>query len=446
MNRAFFVVVAVVCFASVAPAQPTAARLSLDEAVALAIQHNRQLESAGMQVARAENDVETAHSRLFPSFSIDAQAAQLLAPVDVNFKAGTFGTLPGGGPIPATDSVITTEPQLTMFVNAQVWQPLSQIGRIKLNVRMSEASRDIQREQVRAARLELVTSVKKLYFAILQTESSLAAAEHSISLLKEVSRTVDERLLRQVVLRTEALDVGARIAQAEHSRLTLRHALATQKEQMNQLIGRDVRTAFETLGPPAPSIAESHPEAALAQALDARPDIVSARLRLQQAELAHKSAKAESIPDVSVGVSYLSPFNIDGAPRQIATAGVQLQWEPFDWGRRGRTVASRDLEIRQARNSVRDAEDKAILEINTAFRRVEEARSRLQVARLSQDSARETMRVRSTQYQAQSVLLADVLRADASQADADNEYEQALLALWQAGADYEHALGQEVTQ
>ena len=285
-----------------------------------------------------------------------------------------------------------------------------------------------------------------MYYGILQTESALEATDHTISLLAEVNRTVEERLLRQVVLRSDALASTARLAEVEHTRLTLRHTMASQKEQLNQLLGRDVRTAFETTGPPPPSVMEAHVDAAVARALDTRPDVAQARLRLHQAELAKRVAKSDSIPDVSLAVSYLSPLNIEGAPRNIATLALQFQWEPFDWGRRGRTVATRDLEIAQARNAVRDAEDKAVLEINASYRRVEEARSQMRVASATQEARRETARIRANQFKVQAVLLSDVLHAEADQASADSDHQQALLALWQARADYEHALGQDVTQ
>jgi len=397
-------------------------------------------------VAKAQQDLDTARSRRLPKFSLEAQAAQLLRPIDVLFNQGAFGTFPSIGPVPATDTSITTGAKPTIVLNAQAAQPLSQLFRLNVNVRANEATRDVQREELRSGRLEVVKNVKRLYYGILQTESALVATDHTISLLGEINRTVDERLLRRVVLRSDALASSARLAEAEHTRLTLRHTLASRKEQLNQLLGRDVRTAFETAGPPAPSIVEADADAALAHALDTRPDITQARLRLRQAELARRAARADSIPDVSLALSYLSPMNIEGAPRNITSLALQLQWEPFDWGRRGRTVATRDLEITQARNALRDAEDRAVLGINASYRRVEEARSQMRVASATQEAARETARVRANQFRVQAVLLSDVLSAEADQANADNQYQQALLALWQARADYEHALGQEVTQ
>ena len=438
-----FLVLTLMLSASVASAQ-SQATLSLDEAVALAMQNNRTLQNAELQATKAQEDIDTARSRRYPQFKFEAQAAQLLRPVEVNFDQGAFGTYPGIGPIPGTDTTITTGKGPTYIVDARAAQPLSQLFQLNLNVHATEVARDVQREKVRAGRLDVIKNVKQLYYSILRTESALGSVDQSIKLLKEVNRTVDERLVRQVVLRSDAMDARTRLAEAEHSSVSLRNSLASQKQQLNQLIGRDVRTSFEVTGAPHPAAFDIDLEAARTQALESRPEIKQARLQLQQAELGLRIAKADSIPDVSLAFTYLTPLNIEGAPRNIASVGVQFQWEPFDWGRRGSTVAAKDVEIRQARNAVRDAEDKAVLEIDAAFRAVEEARSRLRVAAVAQEAARETARVRTNQFQAQAALLTDVLNADASMADANDDYQQALLALWQARADYEHVLGQEV--
>ena len=57
---------------------------------------------------------------------------------------------------------------------------------------------------------------------------------------------------------------------------------------------------------------------------------------------------------------------------------------------------------------------------------------------------REKLRVKTNQYQLQSVLLPDVLQVRAELADTDDRYQQALLEFWTAKADYELAVGEEV--
>ena len=432
--------------AAAAGAQQSADSLSIDQAVALALVNNRSLANSQLQETKAEADVATARSNRMPKFSLDAEASQLLRPVSVNFAEGTFGTYPGVGPIPSTDTKITTPQQPSFFLSASAAQPLTQLFRLNLNVQLSGKGRELEREAIRATRVSLVNDVKRLYYAILQSESALDASAYTVTRLRELQRVVDDRLVQQAALQGDVLDVRARLAQAEHTRLTLRNTMAAQKEQLNLLMGRDVRTPFQTMGVPPQTMLEADVEAAQARAIEDRPDVRQARLKVEQAGLAKKIAKAQSIPDLSAIVSYLSPMNIEGAPRNIATAGVRLEWEPFDWGRRARTEVVRDVEQKQAVNGLREAQDRAVVEVNTQFRRLEEARSQLRVAGLAQETARETGRVRQAQYVVRAALLSDVLQADSNQADADNQYHQALIALWQARADFERALGQDVTK
>ena len=427
--------------AAAASAQTTT--LSLDEAIAIASANNLTLQNAALQVEKAQHDVAIARSRRMPSFSIESQASQLLSPVNISFPRGSFGDYPGIGPIPSTDATITTPPGMSLYLNAQATQPISQLFQISLNTRLTEAALDYEREQVRRSRMALVQTVKRHYYALLETASALEAVAAKTRLLEEMDRVTATRVAQQVVLKSDRLDVQTRLAEAELSRLNLRHTLASRKEQFNQLLGRDVRTPFE-IGPiPEPSRLETGIEAARSRALDARPDIRQARVRLQQAELARRASKADRIPEIALAVSSVIPVNIDGAPRNISTFAIQARWDPFDWGRKSRTIAAKGIEIAQARNSVSDVEQKAVLEINNEFRRVEVARAQLRVARLAQERARENARVRVAQYEVQSALLADVMLAESNLAESDDQYHQALLSFWTALADLDHALGEE---
>ena len=220
-------------------------RLSLQAAVSIAIENNRQLQSARLQVDKAEDDLAVARTRRLPVFETEVTASQLLTPVGFSFPRGAFGDFPGTGPIPATDTSISVPRQPTMYLSSQVSQPLTQLFRIGLGIRNAAASRDIEQVHVRAQQLSVINNVKRLYFTILQTQSAIAANDQAIALYRELDRTLQVRVAQKVALRSDSLDVEFRLAQAELSRTTGLNALASQKEQMNQLLGRDVRTDFE---------------------------------------------------------------------------------------------------------------------------------------------------------------------------------------------------------
>ena len=421
-------------------------RLSLAEAIALGLEHNRSIANTALQVDKAEHDIAIARTRRLPNFKVEAQATQLLRPIDIMFPRGSFGTYDGIGAVPANDAHIRTSAGPSYVIDAQATQPLTQLFKLNLNVRLSEASREYQREQLRDAQLTLVSSIKRAYYSIVQTRSALDANARSLALLRELNRVVGDRLIQRVALKSDALNTETRLARAELAGMELRHALASQKEQLNQIIGRAVSTEFDVAEMPEATILEIDLAAAQTRALSARPDVKEARLKQQQAELARRIAKADYLPDVALNLSYYSPMNVSGAPRHIASGAIQMQWEPFDWGRKARTLAAKDVDIRQAANAAQETEDRALVEINSRFRNLESARARLRLARMSGDAAHESARISLTQYGAKAALFADVLQAQSAVADADHEYQQALETFWSARAEFERAMAEELNQ
>ena len=107
--------IATYCFlASLTPAiaagQPATGsgheRLSLEATIRIAIENNRQLQTARLEVDKAEANVASARTRRLPAFDLEVTASQLLMPVEFGFPRGAFGEFPGTGPIPAVDTTV----------------------------------------------------------------------------------------------------------------------------------------------------------------------------------------------------------------------------------------------------------------------------------------------------------------------------------------------------
>jgi outer membrane protein TolC len=142
-------------------------------------------------------------------------------------------------------------------------------------------------------------------------------------------------VLQQVALKADDLEVKTRLAKTETEELTVDNQLSTLKEQLNQLIGRDIRTSFIITRVPEPSLMETDLAAARTLAIEQRPEVREARLRVKQAEVDKRVKKSEYIPDISAAFTYASPRNFDQfIPKNFAAAGVSMTWEVFDWGRK----------------------------------------------------------------------------------------------------------------
>jgi outer membrane protein TolC len=123
--------------------------------------------------------------------------------------------------------------------------------------------------------------------------------------------------------------------------------------------------------------------------------------------------------------------------------GFLLNWQPFDWGNRKRELAQKTLTTRQSDLGLKEAEQQILLDVSAHYRKLQEARSLLEVTQLAQRTEREKLRVVMNQYKVQAALLKDVLQEQASVAAANNQYQQALLAFWTAKANFEKALGED---
>jgi outer membrane protein len=95
----------------------------------------------------------------------------------------------------------------------------------------------------------------------------------------------------------------------------------------------------------------------------------------------------------------------------------------------------------QAETSLRETQNLILIEVGDKYRKLRQSRQALRTARLGQDAAGENVRVLNSRYAAQEALIKDVLQSQAALAEANHQYQQALLSFWTAKADFEKAIG-----
>lgn len=422
---------------------PEAPFLTLDQAVTLAQAHNRLVKNAQLFVSIDDDRLAAARTYRFPSLKLDALGSQLLTPVDFTFEKGAFGSFPGIGPVPAQNTNIQTPLRPTFYGLVQLLQPISQQYKIGLNISQVKLSKLVDEQKLRLEKQQITNQVKQVYYSILQTQSALASSEQNLTFDRELDRTTDQYVAEKAALKSDSMETKARIAQEEYVNLTLRDTLASQKEQLNDLLGRDIHTEFTVSEVPEATAVETSVEAAETRALSARPELHQSRLTLQQAELDRRITKTQYIPDVSLAVSNLSLVNVNLMPSNVASAGVLVTWDPFDWGRRKHELAAADKTIEQSKNNVNETEAQILVEVRAKFRKLSECRALLGAARLNLDAEREKARVVMNQYAQKAALLKDILQQRASVESATDQFSHALLSFWSAKADFEKALGEE---
>jgi outer membrane protein TolC len=418
--------------------------LTLNQAIEISIADNLTLKIAGLEINKAKFDVAATKTKRLPALQTYLFGSVLITPVNFTFPVGAFGTYKNVGPIPGMEQKITTPAgTLNTYALAQAAQPLSQLYKLHLGIREKELSVDLDSEKYREQRQNVVKQVKQAYYSILQSQSALQAAQASVKQYEELDRVMSEKLSQEAALKSDSMEVKAKLAQERYNVLQLTDQLQSRREQLNDLLGRDLATAFRTEDVPAMAAEESDLRAAQQTALSKRPEIRQAEINVQQADYDRRLAKAQYIPDVAVAVHYTSPFNVEFVPKNIVAAGFELNWEPFDWGRRKDEINQKKIVLDQSQLQLKDVQSKVLLDVDNRFRTLQETRVLLTVAKTAADAATEKLREMTQKFGQQSVLLRDVLQQQAAVASANSNYEQALLSFWTSKAEFEKAVGED---
>ena len=416
--------------------------LTLDQAIAVAQENNRLIKISHQSVLQANDQLLAVRTQRYPRFNIQLTGSYLLTAVHVNFPQGSFGFV-NGTPVPNTNSILTTEPEWSALAYVDVYQPLSELYNIHLNVEAAQVAKKLTEEQLRQQRQQIINSVKDAYYGMLQTQSALDAATDNVKFLHELDRTTEQYVAEKTALPYQSTGVKAQLAQADLQVATLQDTLATQKENLNSLMGRDLWIDFRLDAVPQELPEEKNLEAARQAALQNRTEVRQAKIKIDQAVFDRRIQKSQYIPDIGVHYFFFSPFTIQGLPQNVNSLGITFKWDLYDWGYKRHLLDEKQRTIEQSKLNLTETQNQVLLDLDNRFRKLREARATVQVAQLSQQAEREKLQVVLEQYKQKAVLLSNVLNEQAAMAQANTQLQQALASFWTARSDFEKSLGQD---
>jgi outer membrane protein TolC len=343
-------------------AQPPAEsvrRLTIDEAVALALEQN-----LGIRIQRLDpqiQDVGVAQARSFwaPSltsnFSKNSQTQQPTSSLSggatsilnsqVSTAVGLNQTLPWGGAYTATwnNSRFTTNnlfqgfsPQLGSNLNLQYSQPLMrnfQIDQIRQQVETSKKARELSDIQLTGVVTGTLRAVRNAYWDLSYAIANLKAQQQSLALSQQSLKDNQRRVEIGTMAPIDIVQAQAEVASNESVVIVADAAIKTAQDNLRTLI-LDPATAdfwsvsFEPTDAASYSERAIDIEAAVRNALDKRSDLRGAKNSLEQSDINVKYYRNQIKPDVNANVSYIT----------TAAGGTQLSQVDFAAAALGGTI------------------------------------------------------------------------------------------------------------
>src|SRR5260370_432834 len=410
--------------------------LTLDRAIELARANNRKTKLGKFDIERQREAQAEAKTQSYPRFDTYLLATELLQPLNFTIGAGQLGTYPSTGPIPGSNIKLHTPARPIAIASITATQPTTQIPRIRFSVAEQRLNEDLSRQGYSQRNKQLVSDVRRAYYSLLHPKSQAESQRATIHSLEELEHLTERRLQERAVLKADNLRVKVEEAKAKYQLMVIEDALSDRKESLNRLLGRDLLVEFSVQPVSSALPEELDLQAARKLALAQRPEIRIASIKKSQAGLETRIEKTRYLPDISVQANYLTTVGISFLPQNVGAIGALLTWQPWDWGQKRHNIAQKVIAEHEAVLTEEDARDQVLLDVDSQFRKLHEARAQLAVAESAREAEQERLRNQTSAYSQQAILLSDLLLQQASLATAEDQYRQALLAFWTPRADF----------
>jgi outer membrane protein TolC len=323
-------------------------------------------------------------------------------------------------------------------------QPITQLYKVRLGLDIAHLEKDQAKQTVRLTLQQAVNEVKLTYYLILEREEAIKSIEDQIKYLTELVHVVEGLVVQGAALDVDLLEVRTRLAGAEFEAENQRDLLATDKDQLNHLMGRDPRIPFSVIEVPMPDESELDMSKAEALALKQRPELQQQQILVQKI-LAHRKLVLEPyIPDVSFGLTSIQSKNFKQTfPPNFVSFGFLANYEIYDWNRKGFLAQADSVQAREERLHLSDLIDQVLVDVRDKCRQLRLAKQRLNVASMRKDTAQERLRVDTRRLKFGATLLSQVLDSEATLANANRQYTDSVLALWSAKSELDRAIGKD---
>ena len=330
---------------------------NLQQCIDYALTNNIQIQKNRISEQQGEVALWQDKGALFPSLSFSTSHTMGYRP----FEEGT--NIVQNGQVTNTKNKVTYQGSYGLNARWTVWNG----GVNQKNIEKQKVQNEITRLNTEQSELTIQEQIAQLYVQIMYTKEAVQVNEK----LQKTAQSQYERGVEMMnqgqMAKADVVQLEAQLSSARYDVTSSQTQLLNYKRQLKALLELDLNTEFDVSGqiPTDEQVLALIPSAqeAYAKALESRPEIKSAQLAIDAANMQMDIAKRGYYPSISVSASlgdshYSASRNDVGKQRKDnlnLSAGVTVSVPIFDNRSNRSSVKSARLE--QA-NSKLDLQDK----------------------------------------------------------------------------------------
>jgi outer membrane protein, heavy metal efflux system len=389
-------------------------RITLDQAVQLALEHNHNLLAARTTIQQSKAEEITANLRPNPVLLGDA----LYIPF---FQPSEFSS-----------SYLDNSAEFDLGVSY-----LFERGKKRQHrLRAAEDQTAVTRSQVADDERGLTFQVASQFIAAQLAESALALAQQDLKSFQNTVNISEERYRTGDISEDDLLKIKLQMLQFQTDASQASLAKVQALSDLRQLLGYEsVPATYDVAGSLEYQPVHGNLEDFQAKALAARPDLRAAQQGITSAQSQYELAKAQGKQDVTGQMMYTHTAAINSASMY-----GQIQIPIFD--RNQGEIARARYAITQAQQQEQATADQVLTDVRDAFENVQ---SNNQVIQLYQsgylDEAKQDLDISQYAYRRGAASLLDFLDAERSYRTTELGYRQALATYLTALEQLREAVG-----
>ncbi|OGF97712.1 MAG: hypothetical protein A2Z06_04215 [Candidatus Glassbacteria bacterium RBG_16_58_8] len=381
-------------------------RLTLTEAVEMALERYPAMGVSQASVEESGGGVREARAAWFPVLSISAGAQQYEEPMPVTPIHGfQFGLAP---PFDETITLYSLNLEYTLFDGGGRLAGLRRAGELH---RAALASLDGTRQDVTAR-------VVSVYLGVLARQEILSAHDHRVAALESELARVEQFFREERSARVEVLRAEANLAAAEAEKVRARTALEVTERELALLVGADLeRVRAEGLVGVTLSGSAHDPgprNELISRALLSNSSVQEARHMRDAAKQGSAMAKSARWPRLLLDGSLFDQGDLEGNRVTEWKAAAVLNLPLFTGGMTTGRIARAKAAERGALEGLRLREYEVTKALDWALAALEEARARVESLTEAVEATEEVVKIEKLLLEAGSGTQTDYLDAEAN--------------------------------
>ncbi len=368
------------------PAQPL--RLTLDEAVALALENNYDIRIATQAIGAATASVSEAQAARRVQLGLQANYSRLGPQVSFDI------------PTPTGTESIQVGPEKAWDYGLSLYKSLYSSGRNQALVRLSALNVDISELQAAIARRQVELATTQTFLSVIQAQQLAQVARQTVASATDHWRLAQAHFEAGAAPKFDVLRAEVDIANARQDLIAAENGIQLTKTALKQILALELTTPLELVAPPEPVPISVRLSDCIDLARQRRQEILAARKSVQLFQVQGRLAAAQRGINLDLVGGYQRKSAAGFSADYNWNVTLSLNKPIIDGGAASAKEQQAYHRREQARLAVEQLKQQVAAQVQDAYLKLQEAKSRLHATAKTVQQAEEALRLAQVRYSA----------------------------------------------